>query len=106
MSDRRVQRRVEFSGQVFEMTPGRPIPCSSVNIGEGGVYIRRKEGGVLLAGEHVWLQVRLPDDPEPLYASGQVVDQVTETFYDAASIEFRGMADTDRQRLRAFLQAA
>ncbi len=106
MSERRRDRRVNFTGRVFEILPGRQIQCGSVNIGEGGVYVRRYEGGVLLTGEHVCLEVQIPGDPKPLYCHGQVVDQVCETFHDAAAIEFRDMADPDRQRLRDFVHAA
>lgn len=107
MSERRRDRRIPFTGRVFELTQRGQIPCGSVNIGEGGVYIRRHEGGVLLDGEHVWLELQLPDgDKRPIWAHGQVVEQVSETFHDAASIRFRGMPDADRERLRQFVTAA
>ncbi len=105
MRERRLERRVPFTGRVFELVEGGRIPCGTVNIGEGGVYVRRHEGGVLLDGEYVWLEVQLPGDPESVWAHGQVVEQVTETFHDAAAIQFHGMARGDRERLREFMAA-
>ncbi len=107
MRERRIDQRIPFTGRVFELTCGGQIPCGSVNIGEGGVYIRRYEGGVLLDGEHVWLELQLPgNESRPIWAHGQVVEQVCETFHDAAAIRFKGMPDRDRERLRRFVAAA
>jgi hypothetical protein len=102
--DRRVAPRVACASIVItDVTGERPIPCRGTNVSETGIYLKRLAGGVLIEGETVQLELRLPDDDEPLWLSGRVVEQVEEVLHDAAAIQFTVLSERDRGRLRAFV---
>ena len=103
--ERRRRPRVPCAFSVLETTTGN-VPCRATNISEDGIYVRRLEGGVLLEGEQITLELQLPGDIEPVWASGQVVEQVEEALYDAAAIEFTAIAACDRRRLRLYVARA
>lgn len=79
------------------------VPCRATNISETGIYLRRLAGGVLLEGERVQLELLLPGEPESLWVSGRVVEQIEETLHDAAAIEFVSVTKADRSRLRGYV---
>lgn len=103
--DRRGARRVPCRARVLELSLGRPVPCCTTNISESGLFLRRLEGGVLIEGETVQLEVLLPGDPEPLWVAGEVVEQVEEVMHDAAAIRFTAIAEADRARIRSYVDA-
>lgn len=103
--ERRASPRVACTSVIYDVSGERAIACRATNISEGGVYLRRLAGGVVLEGETVQLELRLPGDDEPLWIAGRVVEQVEEVLHDAAAIEFTALSDRDRARLRAFVTA-
>jgi len=101
--DRRSNTRVACRAVVFDVDGVRQTRCRATNISEGGVYLRRLEGGVLLEGEPIRLELLLPGARESIWASGRVVEQVEETLFDAAAVRFTAMAATDRGRIRRYV---
>lgn len=101
--NRRRAPRVSCALFVNEIGEAGIAPCRATNISEGGVYVHRVIGGVLLEGETVQLELKLPGEREPVWATGRVVDQVEETTHDAAAIEFVSLTQRDRERLRGYV---
>ncbi len=100
--DRRARPRVACATLIYDVTGARAIPCRATNISEGGVYLRRLEGGVLLEGETVQLELRLEGEA-PIWVTGRVIEQVEEVLHDAAAVQFEAVPEGDRARLRAFV---
>ncbi len=103
MEERRLHTRHEAQLDVWELHAGGTTRCRSTNLSAGGLYLRRLEGGVLLEGEWVWLEIDLPGDPRPIRVRATVVKQVEETLYDSAAVSFVGLPSLDTYRLRRFL---
>jgi hypothetical protein len=101
--DRRARPRVACSTLIYDVTGERAIPCRATNISEAGVYLRRLEGGVLLEGETVQLELRLAEDQPPIWVAGRVVEQVEEVMHDAAAVQFLAVPEADRARIRSFV---
>ncbi|MCB9536498.1 MAG: PilZ domain-containing protein [Myxococcales bacterium] len=106
MSDfeRRTAHRVPCLTYGHELSGRSLRAVRATNISEGGAYIRCLEGGVLLEGEVVSLELRLPDG-EAVWVRGRVVEQVEETLFDGAAVAFDALPGSDRLRLRAFVEA-
>lgn len=103
--ERRDSVRVPCLAVGIETSGRMPRAVRATNISEGGAYIRCLEGGVLLEGEALGLELRFSDG-HTLWARGRVVEQVEETLFDGAAVVFEVMPYADRERLRAFVQAA
>lgn len=101
--NRRRTPRVPCGLFVNEIADRGMTPCQATNLSEGGIYLRRLGGGVLLEGETVQLELALPGERESVWASGRVVEQVEEPAHDGAAIEFLSLTWADRLRLRRYV---
>ena len=75
----------------------------AANISESGIFLRRLGAGVLLEGEVLNLELKLPGPGKPLWLRGRVVEQVEEARADAAAIELVSLTADDRERLRGYV---
>jgi hypothetical protein len=101
--NRRRTPRVPCGLFVNEIAEFGLTPCQATNVSEGGLYLRRLGGGVLLEGETVQLEFALPGEAESVWASGRVVEQVDEQTNGGAAIEFVSLTWADRLRLRRYV---
>jgi hypothetical protein len=101
--NRRRTPRVPCGLFVNEIAEQGMTPCQATNLSEGGIYLRRLGGGVLLEGETVQLELALPGESESVWASGRVIEQVEEAAHDGAAIEFVSLTWADRLRLRRYV---
>lgn len=100
--ERRQTHRVPCALEIEDVSGVQSTACRATNISESGVYMRIR-GGVLLEGERVSLAVHLPDEHEPVWVSGQVVEQVQEPLHDGAAVRFDALSGADQGRLRDYV---
>lgn len=103
--ERRLAPRVPCAFDIEDVSGVATTACRATNVSESGVYLRTR-GGVLLEGERVALALHLPDERDPLWIGGQVVEQVQEPLHDGAAVRFDALSAADRGRLRAYVQHA
>ncbi len=77
------------------------------NMSEGGLFVATHE--LLPVGTTVDLQIRLPDDDEPLDITGKVrwqrpVASATDTALPGFGVEFQDLTDEEQEHLEEFLE--
>ena len=100
MSDRRTTRRP--CRLAVRSHDGR-IGGRATEMSEQGLYLQCWGDDPLLVGQHVSLEIELPDGP--LATDGEVVATQDEVFYRAGSIRFIGLGGGAAERVRRFVRA-
>jgi len=75
----------------------------TMDISESGVRYLTGLTTPVRAGEEVFLELPLPDHPEPLRVLGRVVGEMKRALFRTTSVVFTSMTQADAARVRDFV---
>lgn len=103
-SDRRRAPRVPVSVYLQQHVEGQTHRCFSSNLSRSGLYMERPIASFVRHSAAIQLEIPLPDgQPEPLWASAEVVYDCFDALFHGTAVRFTGLGSQDQARLDAFL---
>jgi hypothetical protein len=103
MNDRRTAPRIPVAVYLSQHVEGDTHRCFVTDISSGGLYMERPIGSFVRRSARVQLEIPLPDQPEPIWAAGEIVYDCFDALFHGTAVRFTNMSAQDQARLGAFL---
>ncbi len=102
-SERRRAPRVPVSVYLEQHIEGQRHRCFATNLSSTGLYMERPIESFVRHSTDVQLEIPVPDDEGPLWASAEIVYDCFDSLFHGTAVRFKALSQQDHARLERWL---